>query len=153
MWHHGMYGGGFGFGFVFLHLLGNLFFLALLIGAIMFFVRGARFAGGRGPGNWGGWSRSMRDTAWMNNFAARDGALEVARTRLAKSEITPEQFEELRKGLEARTRENQTREAEQHNEPGFSWRRDDALETARMRFATGEITSEQFEVIRSKLER
>ncbi len=97
MWHHGMYGGGFGFGFMFLHLLGNLFFLALLIGAIMFFVRGARFAGGRGPGNWGGWSRSMRGTAWMNNFAARDGALEVARTRLAKSEITPEQFKSCAK--------------------------------------------------------
>jgi uncharacterized membrane protein len=149
MWHHGMYGGGFGFGFMFLHLLGNLFFLALLIGAIMFFVRGARFAGGRGPGNWGGWSRSMRGNSWMNNFAARDGALEVARTRLAKSEITPEQFEELRKGLEAR----EAREHEQRNEPGFSWQRDDALETARMRFATGEITHEQFEVIRSTLEK
>ena len=153
MWHHGMYGGGFGFGLF--HLLGNLLFLALLIGAVMFFLRGARFAG-RGPGNWGGWSRSMRGTAWMNNFVARDGALEIARTRLAKSEITPEQYEELRKGLEARTRENQAREAEQHNEHGFSrrdWTHDGALETARMRFATGEITHEQFEVIRSTLER
>jgi uncharacterized membrane protein len=151
MWHHGMYGGGFGFGFMFLHLLGNLFFLALLIGAIMFFVRGGRFAGGRGPGNWGGWSRSMRGNSWMNNFAARDGALEVARTRLAKSEITPEQYEELRKGLEAR--EQARAQAAERSEPGFSWRRDDALETARMRFATGEITHEQFEVIRSTLER
>ena len=147
MWHHGMYGGGFGFGFMFLHLLGNLFFLALLIGAILFFVRGTRFAGGRGPGNWGGWSRSMRGNPWLNNFVARDGALELARTRLAKSEITPEQYEELRKGLEAREAR------EQHNDGGFSWRRDDALETARMRFATGEITHEQFEVIRSTLER
>jgi uncharacterized membrane protein len=143
MWHHGMYGHGFGFGLF--HLLGNLFFLALLIGAIMFFVRGARFAGGRGPGNWGGWGRGMRGGPWMNNFVGRDPALEIARTRLAKSEITPEQYEELRKGLEARERE-------QH-EPGFSWRRDDALETARMRFATGEITSEQFETIRKTLER
>jgi uncharacterized membrane protein len=147
MWHHGM-GHGFGFAFGLFHLLGNLLFLALLVGAVMFFLRGTRFAVGRGPGNWGGWSRSMRGNSWMNNFAARDGALEIARTRLAKSEITPEQYEELRKGLETRARE-----AEQHNEPGFSWRRDDALETARMRFATGEITSEQFEVIRSKLER
>ena len=144
MWHHGM---GYGFGFGLFHLLGNLLFLALLIGAVMFFLRGARFAG-RGPGNWGGWSRPMRGNSWMNNFAARDGALEIARTRLAKSEITPEQYEELRKGLETRARE-----AEQHHEPGFSWRRDDALETARMRFATGEITHEQFEVIRSTLER
>ena len=153
MWHHGMYGGGFGFGFMFLHLLGNLFFLALLIGAVLFFLRGTRFAAGRGPGNWGGWSRSMRGNSWMNNFAARDGALEVARIRLAKSEITPEQYEELRKGLEAR----EAREREQHNDGGFSWRRDwthdAALETARMRFATGEITHEQFEAIRSKLER
>lgn len=150
MWHHGMYGG-FGFGFMFLHLLGNLFFLALLIGAIMFFVRGGRFAGGRGPGNWNGWSR-MRGTSWMNNFASRgwahDGALEVARTRLAKSEITPEQYEELRKGLETR----EARERKQHDEPGF-WQTDSALETARMRFATGEITHEQFEVLRSTLER
>ena len=153
MLHHGMYGGGFGFGFMFLHLLGNLFFLALLIGAIMFFVRGTRFAGGRGPGNWGGWSRSMRGNPWMNNFVGRDGALEVARSRLAKSEITPEQFEELRKGLEAREQAHeQTREREQRNGPGF-WRTDNALETARMRFATGEITHEQFEVIRSTLER
>jgi uncharacterized membrane protein len=151
MWHHGMYGHGFGFGLF--HLLGNLFFVALLVGAVMFFLRGARFAGGRGPGNWNGGSRSMRGTAWMNNFGLRDGALEVARTRLAKSEITPEQFEELRKGLEAR----EAREREQRNGPGFSWRRDwtsdTALETARMRFATGEITHEQFEVIRSTLER
>jgi uncharacterized membrane protein len=148
MWHHGMYGGGFGFGLMFLHLLGNLFFLALLIGAVLFFVRGARFAG-RGPGNWGGWSKSMRGNPWMNNFV-RDGALEVARTRLAKSEITPEQYEELRKGLEAR--EARAHEAER-NEGGFSWRTDNALETARMRFATGEITHEQFEMIRSALER
>ena len=148
MWHHGMYGGGFGFGLMFLHLLGNLFFLALLIGAILFFVRGTRFAGGRGPGNWGGWSRSMRGNPWMNNFVGRDGALEVARTRLAKSEITPEQYEELRKGLEAR----EAREREQRNETRF-WRTDNALETARMRFATGEITHEQFEVLRSTLER
>jgi uncharacterized membrane protein len=155
MWHHGMYGGGFGFGFMFLHLLGNLFFLALLIGAIMFFVRGGRFAAGRGPGNWGGWSRSMRAQPWMNNFVGRDGALEVARTRLAKSEITPEGFEELRKGLEAReqAREQTRAQAAERNESGFSWRTDNALETARMRFATGEITHEQFEVIRSTLER
>jgi uncharacterized membrane protein len=155
MWHHGMYGGGFGFGFMFLHLLGNLFFLALLIGAVMFFLRGTRFAGSRGPGNWGGWSRSMRGNSWMNNFAARDGALEVARTRLAKSEITPEQFEDLRKGLEAReqAREQARAQAAERSESGFSWRRDDALETARMRFATGEITHEQFEVIRSTLEK
>jgi uncharacterized membrane protein len=147
MWHHGMYGHGFGFGLF--HLLGNLFFLALLIGAIMFFVRGARFAGGRG--GWNGWSRSMRGGPWMSNFGLRDGALEVARARLAKSEITPEQFEELRKGLEAR--EQAREQAAERNEPGFSWRRDDALETARMRFATGEITHEQFEVIRSTLEK
>jgi uncharacterized membrane protein len=143
MWHHGMYGG---FGFGFLHLMGNLLFLALLIGAVMFFVRGALFAGRRG-----GWSRSMRSGPWMNNFVGRDGALEIARTRLAKSEITPEQYEELRKGLEARE-QSQAREAE-HHPPGFPWRRDDALETARMRFATGEITHEQFEVIRSTLEK
>ena len=136
MWHHGMYGGG--FGFMFLHLLGNLFLLALLVGAVVFFLRGARFAGGRG----------MRGNPWMSNFAARDGALEIARTRLAKSEITPEQYEELRKGLEAR----EAREREQRNGPGF-WRTDNALETARMRFATGEITHEQFEVLRSTLER
>jgi uncharacterized membrane protein len=143
MWHHGMYGGGFGFGLF--HLLGNLLFLALLIGAIMFFVRGTRFAGGRG-------AFSGRGGPWMNNFGmrgwAQDGALEVARTRLAKSEITPEQYEQLRKGLEAR----EAREREQRNDSRF-WRRDDALETARMRFATGEITHEQFEVIRSTLER
>jgi uncharacterized membrane protein len=153
MWHHGMYGGGFGFGLF--HLLGNLFFLALLIGAVMFFVRGARFAGGRGSGNWGGWSGSMRGNSWMNNFAARDGALEIARTRLAKSEITPEQYEELRQGLEAReqAREQARAQATERGETGFSWRRDNALETARMRFATGEITHEQFEVLRSTLER
>jgi uncharacterized membrane protein len=67
------------------------------------------------------------------------------------SEITPEQFEELRKGLEAR--EQARAQAAERNESGFSWRRDDALETARMRFATGEITHEQFEVIRSTLEK
>ena len=144
MWHHrmndgmydgmygGMYGGGFGFGF--LHLLGNLFFLALLIGALMFFLRGTRFAG-------------MRGNPWMGNFAGRDAALEIARTRLAKSEITPEQFEDLRKGLEAR----EAREREYRNKTGFSWRTDNALETVRMRFAKGEISSEEFEMIQRSL--
>jgi uncharacterized membrane protein len=147
MWHHGMYGMyGHGFGFGLFHLLGNLLFLALLVGAVMFFLRGTRFAAGRGPGNWNGWARPMRGGPWMNNLAGRDPALEIARTRLAKSEITPEEYAELRKGLETRAREAE------RNEPGFSWRRDDALETARMRFATGEIKHEQFEMIRRALQ-
>jgi hypothetical protein len=69
MWHHGMYGHGFGFGF--LHLLGNLLFLALLVTAVMYFLRGARFVGR-------GWSgRHWASQQW----AGRDAALETARTR------------------------------------------------------------------------
>ena len=80
-------GGGF-FGFLgFLFVLGGLFFLARS------FLRNA-FAGGPAQSGWNGPSR--RGFA----FAASDGALGIARERLARGEITPEEFEEIKRGLE-----------------------------------------------------
>jgi Short C-terminal domain len=168
MWHNGFgYGMDPGFFFIagFFKVIGWLIFLALIFGAIRFFRR-ARFAGTNGWGGrhgWGrgGWNPAAMMGGWGGN--GRDEALETARERLARSELTPEQFEEMKRALKT--------DAAQRNEPsgrddwrdmrrewrdlrrGFSGgNKDNALETARMRFAKGEISAEEFEMIRRALE-
>jgi uncharacterized membrane protein len=153
MWHYGM-APMVGFGFGFLNFIGTILFFVLLFALLRMFLRGARYSG-MGRGGWGGpwmggrhgWGRH----GWggmMGGWNGRDDALETARERLAKSEITPEQFEAIKKGLETRRQRDEDQ----------SWRgwmggsKDDALETARMRFARGEISAEEFEMIKKALE-
>ena len=154
MWHDGFgpaMGYGFGPGllfFGFFKFLGFLLLLALIFFAIRMFTRGARYAG-FGPGPWmGGRGRGRGPGNWGNWFG-RDDAMETARERLARSEITPEQFEAIRSGLEPK---REQRDWDQRWDAGRGWRRDDALELARMRFARGEISSEEFEMIRKALD-
>lgn len=128
------YGAHMGFGFGFLNFLGTILFIIAIVWFIKFFVRG-----GRGP--WGGpWGRSNR---WRNGH--RDDALRTARERFAAGEITREQYDALRGGLE--------REAENGYGGPPHWFNggDSAMELARMRFARGELTREEFETIRKGL--
>jgi putative membrane protein len=138
---HGFYGPGFGLGF--LNLLGTILFVVLLVAALRALM------GGRG-GPWG--PRGRR--AWAAaGFGAPDPALDAARERLARSEISPEQFEDIRAALRAGRAEPQPHE---HMGPPWAamgrWGRDGALETARLRLARGEVTPEEFEAIRRALE-
>jgi putative membrane protein len=159
--HYGWHGAGFGFGF--LNFIGTILFFILMFALLRGLFRGWGYANGmRGP--WGhrhsGWGRGGPWRAWMNGFG-RDEAMETARERLARSEITPEQFDAIKKGLE--TRQN-TEWDERHDSRGEwgradwsrGWRgmmgRDEALEIARMRFARGEISAEEFEMIKRSLE-
>jgi uncharacterized membrane protein len=165
MWHQGLaYGMDPGFFFVagLFKVFGWLLFLGLIFGAIRFFRR-ARYAGmGGGWGGRGGWNPQRMMGAW-GGFG-RDEAMETARERLAKSELTPEQFEEIKRGLggnEARAGNDMAggNRGDWHDmkrewrdvKRGFSGK-DNALETARLRLAKGEISAEEFEMIRRTLE-
>jgi uncharacterized membrane protein len=154
MWHHGYaMAPMMGFGFGFLNFIGTILFFVLLFALARMFLRGARYSG-MGRGGWGGpwmggrhggrgWAQGM-----MGGWNGRDDALETARERLAKSEITPEQFEAVRKGLETRRQ----RDEDQGVRGWMGGGKDDALETARMRFARGEISAEEFEMIKKALD-
>ena len=157
MWHNGMgFDPGFFFIVGFFKVLGWVFFLALIFGAIRFFRRNGRFAGH----GWGG----RRGSSWNprgGNWGGRDEALETVRVRLAKSELTPEQFEEIKRGLvtpQSNASEWRSSDGWQDMKREFrgmsrNWgSKDNALETARVRFAKGEISTEEFEMIKRALE-
>jgi uncharacterized membrane protein len=165
MWHNGLqYGMDPGFLFIagFFKVIGWLIFLALIFGAIRFFRR-ARYAGvngwnGRHGWGRGGWNPAAMMGSWGGN--GRDEAMETARERVARSELTPEQFEEMKRALkteEASKNEYSSRDdwRDMKREMRRGWNggsKDNALETARMRFAKGEISTEEFEMIRRALE-
>ncbi|MDX2006419.1 MAG: SHOCT domain-containing protein [Meiothermus sp.] len=151
---------GYGYGFnpflAFFGFLFNLLFFFLFIAFLVWLVRGMkrgrwgnngwrqmRTAGG--PWGWGPERmRDMRDKAkgW---FEGADDAMEVARERFAKGEISREQLETIRAGLHAE-------QAQAERQAKSFWSRDSALETARMRFAKGEISLEEYESIKRGLE-
>ena len=158
MWHNGAgFGMDPGFFFIvgFFKILGWLLLLALIFGAIRFFKR-ARYAGTNGWGGRGGWNPGRMMGGW-NGFG-RDEAMETARERLARSELSPEQFEDIKRGLQGESNTRETRGGEWHDpkrdlkDARRGWGKDNALETARLRFAKGEISSEEFEMIRRALE-
>lgn len=159
MWHQGFgMAPMMGFGFGFLNFIGTILFFVFLFALLRMFFRGWRYAGmGRGPrgGSGGPWMARGMGHGWgrhgwgsmLGGLNSRDEALETARERLAKSEITPEQFETIRKGLETR------RQRDDDEQPWRGWTgKDEALETARLRFARGEISAEEFEMIKRALE-
>ena len=90
----------------------------------------------RGPWGRGDWLRGG------------DEAMETARERFARGEVTKEQYEAIKTGLE---NERAADAREDWNWRGW-WNRDSALEIARMRFARGEISLEELEAIRRGLE-
>ena len=136
------------FGFIF-----NLLFFVFFIGFILWMVRGfKRGRWGHGPwkqmkyagGPWGLKPERMREgmKGW---FDSEGDAQQTARERFARGEITLEQFQTIKAGLEAEQAQA-TRQAKSF------WNRDSALETARMRFAKGEISLEEYEAIKQGLE-
>ena len=159
MWHNGMgFDPGFFFIVGFFKVLGWVFFLALIFGALRFFKR-ARFAGHGWGGGRGGWN--PRGMMGGSNWGGRDEALETARERLAKSELTPEQFDEIKRGLVTpQSNASEWRSSDGWQDMKREWRgmsrnwgvKDNALETARVRFAKGEISTEEFEMIKRALE-
>lgn len=129
------YAYGFGCGFGFFHFFGTILFFVFLFLAVKFFLRGGRYGGWRGWGWRGGYHR------WAGDGA--DEALRTARERLAKGQLSAEEFARINAGLRADTAYT----------PPFESRRDrdSALGIARMRYAKGEITAEEFEAIEKAL--
>ncbi|MBF6595527.1 MAG: SHOCT domain-containing protein [Thermaceae bacterium] len=145
MAHFGMgYGMGFNpflafFGFIF-----NLLFFVLFIAGIFWLLRMFR-RGGWGRHGWRGMRYAGGPWGGRGNWLrGSDDAVDLARERFAKGEISKEQYDTLKAGLEA----EQAKEEDWR--PPFM-RRDDALELARMRFAKGEITQEQYDEIKKGL--
>jgi uncharacterized membrane protein len=126
--------GGWGFGLAFLNFLGLLLFFVLLFWAFRFFVWGP--PGGRRGWRWGPWR-------YLRGPLAGDEALEAARERFARGEISREEYERIRAGLERE---------QGHDDWKPFWQRDSALEVARERFARGEITLEEFEATKKGLQ-
>ena len=128
------YGGHAMIGLGFLNLLGTLLFFGFLVFAFKMFFRGmkvSRANGGPGPWNWQGPSHSHNPR--------EDEAMKVAKERLAQSEISPEEYETVKRGLRASTPQQE------------GYRQDSALATARMRFAQGELSQEEFDAVMKAL--
>jgi uncharacterized membrane protein len=138
---------GFGF-FGFFHFLWSLFWLFAFIWVIRFFARGMKHS--RGWGNSRGWGRKM----WQDfgQMGSQDQAMTTARERMAKSEITPEQFETIKKSLETKKVAPDHEDHDWKERFGNWSNNDSAMNVARMRLAKGEISSEEFEMIRRALE-
>ncbi len=118
----------------FFKVLWFVFLIALIFGAIRWLKHGGRARAMA----WGGreqfrdiWRQGKHE--WRSKWQSSDDALQAARVRLAKSEISPEQFEDLKTQLE------------------INHESDPALKIARQRLASGEITLETFEMIKNAL--
>ena len=131
--------GGFGLGF--LNFIGTILFFIFLFWLFKMFAFGRGWRGGK---PWkhmkyagGPWARGE----WKGS----DDAVETARERFARGEISKEQYDAIKSGLEA----EKAKEGE-HDWRSF-WKRDEALELARLRFARGEIGLEEYEAIKKGL--
>ena len=162
---HGMVGMGFGLGF--LNLIGTVLFWVALIWAVRFFVRGGfrggrfsrgRYAKWRGEMMRGGYSRGNRGHGGGRPWETQDEADKLIRERLAKGEIGEDEYARLKAQLggdNSGTNGNSGNASNEHERPEggpLSWLRgDNALETARLRLAKGDITPDEFETIRRVL--
>jgi uncharacterized membrane protein len=172
-----------GFGLGFLNFLGSVLFLVVMFGILRRVVFGM-FAGGHGGhGGRGVWhlkqAMKQQKKCWQAMKAARrggwqgghsghgeqgqpdgnsDSAVAILRSRLARGEISPEEFEAARRALGGNT-SNVGGSSENQgwangpwqawiNEAGFG---DTALTIARERLARGEIGIEEFEAVRRAL--
>ncbi len=156
---------GMGFGLGFLNLIGTVLFWVALIWTIRFFVRGGFKNGGfRGHrGRYAKWRGEMMRGGYGRGDWGRgrppeqDEADKLLRERLAKGEVTEDEYAQLKAKLsEGASNGNANGGPNGHSarpEGGpLSWLRgDNALETARLRLAQGEITPDEFETIRRVL--
>lgn len=127
-------GHGFGFGLGFLNFIGTLLFILLIIWGVKMFLRTRR----SGP-----WSEWRGNAGWRwdgpqaHGAGHPDEAMSTARERLAKGELSAEEFETIKQGLGASS------DAET--------RHDSALRLARLRFAKGELTPDEFAAVKKAL--
>lgn len=106
MWHGFGHGAGFGFGLGFLNLLGTVLFILLVVWLVKAVARGG----------WRGWpgGPAWRGGRWSADAGGRPGwggppwahgdgdeALRIARERFARGEIGLEEFEALKRALQA----------------------------------------------------
>lgn len=110
--------------------------------------------GWRGPGGFGYGPRGFERHARHLRHGGRHGqdeALAVARERLARGQIGTEEFEKLRAGLERESTGAADFDAGAGDVGPRSSRRDRATEVARLRFASGEISQEEFAALKQAL--
>jgi len=131
---------GYGFGLGFLNFIGTILFIVFLFWVFRWFVFGRGWRGRH-------WGRGWRGMKYAGGpwSGGSDDAVETARERYARGEITKEQYEAIKAGLE----KERYSEA-QEDWRGF-WKRDQALEVARVRFAKGEISLEEYQAIKKNL--
>ncbi len=156
-----------GFGLGFLNLIGTVLFWALLIWTVRFFVRGGFRDGGfrrRYGGRYAKWRGEMtrgghgRGDWGRGRPPEQDEADKLLRERLAKGEISEDEYAQLKAKLGENGSPGGNANGGTNGNGGrfeggpLSWLRgDSALETARLRLAQGEITPDEFETIRRVL--
>ena len=162
---------GMGFGLGFLNLIGTVLFWVALIWTIRFFVRGGFRDGGfrrRYGGRYAKWRGEMtrgghghgghgRGDWGRSRPPEQDEADKLLRERLAKGEISEDEYAQLKaklgeNGGSSSAEDGPSRYGGRPEGGPLSWLRgDSALETARLRLAKGEITPDEFETIRRVL--
>lgn len=173
--------GGFPFGLMFLNFVGMVLFFIVIVMAVKLIVRGARANDGNGSGGqWGGplgcrgrhgkhggngrhWRGGEH---WGDPGEGRheggDQALEQANLRLARGEISTEQYLELRSALaqapstggaagEGDGGDHGNHHGGNHGLHPKGRRGASALGIARLRLASGEIGVDEFNALRSAL--
>jgi uncharacterized membrane protein len=143
MWHDGMRIGMVDPGWFFLAGFFKVLWFVFLIGAAIWLFRWFKHSRRMAwqHGNWrnSNWdSKNWREAKekFRNSWKSfgSDDAITTARVRLARGELTPEQYSDLKTQLEIAS------------EP------DPALKIARQRLANGEISAEEFAMIRDALQ-
>ncbi len=143
---------GMGFGLGFLNLIGTILFWVAIFWTVRFFIRGG-FRGdyrSRLPKWRRGWQGGGR--SWDRHGNPDDEAEKVMRERLAKGEISEDEYAKLKSHLGNGAENGNTNGSSRPEGGPLGWLRGDgALELARMRFAKGEIGADEFETIRRVL--
>lgn len=159
-----MYGHmGMGFGLGFLNFIGTILFFVAVFWALKFLFRGG-FRGGHGGGHGGRGRYAKLRGDWAKGRyggprpweRGPDEADKVMRERLAKGEITEDEYNRLKSqlGSNGDGSDNGPASTSAGRPDGgpLSWLRgDDALEVARLRLAKGEITADEFQTLRRVL--
>ena len=167
---HGGHMMGMGFGLGFLNLIGTVLFWVALIWAIRFFVRGGFREGRFNRGRYAKWRGYMKHSGGRGDWGRgrgngggrpweQDEADKLIRERLAKGEIGEDEYARLKAqlggdngGSSGGSNGGSSGNSGRSEGSPLSWLRgDNALETARLRLAKGEITPDEFETIRRVL--
>ena len=123
-------------GLAFLNFIGTILFIGFFFVALKAIFGRMHYANAGGCGSW-----SYENQKHHHKSKQQDNPMQVARERLAQSELAPKDFEAIKSSLK-----------NSEPDPADSYRRNDsAFNTARMRLAKGEITPKEFEAVRQAL--